>query len=442
LLRHGLGKIATAVGLLACLGAAVAGSPSAGAVLSGHVGDSGHSVPGTRRAHAHGPLGQVIQAVEDLHLPGAVIGVTGGTAGNYELAFGDARPGHAMRLDDHFRIGSITKTFTATVILELIDRHLLRLTDRLSTWEPRVPYAGRITIGMLLDMRSGIWDEGGTGPGGRPSLLSRWAAKNCAGHDPVCGRKVWTPQEIVNLAIRQGRAYPPGTWYYSDTNYVILGIIAQDVTRQPLGRLIRRLVLDPLHLRQTSFPVASLAVPKPATAGYLGNARGQYRLADVMNPSANFGFGNMISTLHDLRMWARDLARGALLTPATRRIRNRLVLTGDAAYPLAGTGVTTGLVVRYGLGLIDMSNLIGHNGFVPPSGYSAEMWSLPGGRGTVVELFNSITYCSGDFEYIADAVNVSLAQAAFGPGLYRIAGPEIGCPAGPAGHASTSPVRT
>jgi D-alanyl-D-alanine carboxypeptidase len=440
MLRRNLGKMAAAAGLVACLAAAAAGSRPVG-VAASRARPASLAVTTARTRPAPAGLGRVLRAVQALHLPGAVIGVTGDGRANYELAFGRARPGRIMTLGDHFRIGSITKTFTATLILELVDRHRLRLTDRISAWEPRVPDARRITIGMLLDMRSGIWDEGGTGPGGRPSLLSRWAARYCTGHDPVCGRTVWKPQQIVNLAIRQGRAYPPGTWYYSDTNYVILGIIAQDVMHEPLARMMRRLVLDPLHLHQTSFPVSTLAIPRPATAGYLGNARGQYRLADVMNPSANFAFGNMISTLPDLQRWARDLADGALLTRRTARVRDRAVLTPDAAYPLAGSGVTTGLVVRYGLGLVDLSNLIGHNGFVPPSGYSAEMWALPHGRGTVVELFNSITLCDGGTEYVADAVNASLAQAAFGPHLYRVAVPEIGCPAG-AAHAQTSPVRS
>jgi D-alanyl-D-alanine carboxypeptidase len=428
--------VAIVIGLLASLAAAVGASTPAGALSS-------HRSPLDVRRRGSGEIGRVIRVLEGLHVPGGAIGVTGGTAGTVERAFGVARPRHAMTLSDHFRIGSITKTFTATVILELVDRHRLRLSDRLSAWEPRVPDARRITVAMLLDMRSGIWDEGGTGPGGKPSLLSQWVSNHCRDHDLACGRRMWSPQEIVNLAIRQGRAYPPGTWYYSDTNYVILGIIAQDVTRRPLATLVRKLVLDPLHLTQTSFPVRSLAIPRPATVGYRPAGGGRYRVANVLSPSATFGYGNMISTLRDLQRWARDLARGALLVPRTSRVRDRVVDTGVTDYPLTGTGVSTSLVLRYGLGLTDLSNLLGHNGFVPPDGYSAEMWSLPRGRGTVVELFNSIATCEGA-EYLADAVNTSLVQAVFAPALYRVAGPELGCPPAPVRarkRAVTSPVR-
>jgi CubicO group peptidase (beta-lactamase class C family) len=177
--RHTGGTFAAGVGLLACVAAAMGAASSAGASPAAQGG----------RRHE---VDRVVSAVEALHLPGAVIGVTGGATGNFERAFGDARPGRAMALDDHFRVGSITKTFTATVVLELVDRHLLSLSDRLSAWEPLVPNARRITVAMLLDMRSGFWDEGGTGPGGRESLPSAWVS-----------------QEIVNLAIRQGAVSQP-----------------------------------------------------------------------------------------------------------------------------------------------------------------------------------------------------------------------------------------
>lgn len=417
--RMTLGSGIVACGLLACIGAA--------SVAASHGGGAPSA-----RTRAIQRLDRVVGAVQALRPPGAVIAVTGGPAGSYERAFGRASPGRAMSARDHFRIGSITKTFTATVLLQLVDRGKLSLTDRLSRWEPRVPGARRITVGMLLGMRSGIWDEGGTGPGGKPSLLSQWAMQHCTGTDPLCSRKVWTPQQIVNLAIRQGRAFAPGTWYYSDTNYVLLGIIATDVTHEPFAQLVRRMVLRPLGLRQTSFPVASTAMPRPATVGYVQGTGDSYQRAPVLNPSATFAAGNMISTVADLRKWSRAFAAGKLLSPRTRRLQRQFALTPDTSPPLAGAGVPTTMVVRYGLGMIDLGNLRGHNGFLPVDGYSAEMWALPGGRSTVVTLFNSITDCEGDF--LADAADSALAQAAFGTALYRTAAPaEIRCAPAPAG---------
>jgi D-alanyl-D-alanine carboxypeptidase len=330
-----------------------------------------------------------------------------------------------MRIGDHFRIGSVTKTFTATVILELVDRQVLSLGDRLSRWEPGVPGAQGITIAMLLGMRSGIWNEGGTGPGGRPSLLSEWVDRHCNGRDPACSGRIWAPQQIVNLAIRQGRAYAPGTWHYSDTDYVILGMIAQDVTDQPFGELVSRLVLNPLRLRHTSFPVTSTAMPSPAAAGYVQGARSTYQRGAVLNPSATFAAGNMISTLRDLQRWSRAFTAGELLRQQTRRLQRKLLSPPAAVPPLAGTGVSATLVLQYGLGLADLSNMLGYNGFLPVDGYSAEMWSLPRGGGTVVVLLNSVALCEGEF--LADALNSSLAQVAFGRALHRTGTTEVQC---------------
>src|SRR5205823_7247505 len=84
-----------------------------------------------------------------------------------------------------------------------------------------------------------------------------------------CG-KFWRPQQLVDLAIREGAAaYPPGIYYYSDTNYMILGIIAQKVMHQNLGSLVQRFILAPLHMHQTSMPTLTLTLPAPASSAYM-----------------------------------------------------------------------------------------------------------------------------------------------------------------------------
>ena len=117
-------------------------------------------------------LDLVVNQIKGYGIPGGVVGVTGGRIGSFQRAFGIAAPGQAMTLADHFRVGSVTKTFTATVILELVDRRRLSLDTPIAKWEPNIPNAKRITIRMLLGMRSGIWDEGGLGPEGQLSKLS------------------------------------------------------------------------------------------------------------------------------------------------------------------------------------------------------------------------------------------------------------------------------
>lgn len=263
------------------------------------------------------------------------------------------------------------------MILKLVQSHRLRLNDPISTWEPGVPNARRITIRMLLNMTSGIWDEGGVGPDGQPSSLSTLIEQNCGttGSEQRCSR-YWPPQTIVNLAIQDsknvthGPAYPPGVWYYSDTNYVILAIIAQDVTGKPFGVLLKDLVLDPLHLNQTSFPTRTLALPAPSATGHRININSDNQFTGYVaqlqpSPSALFGAGNVVSTVHDLQVWARALATGALLTPRLQRLRLQLVQTGLEFSPLVDTSPTIGLPVQYGLGIADAGGMLGHKGSCP-----------------------------------------------------------------------------
>jgi D-alanyl-D-alanine carboxypeptidase len=378
-------------------------------------------------------LGNAVNALNALDTPGYVLGVTGGDVGRFERAVGvrDLSTKKRMTLSTHFRIGSITKTFTATVILKLIEHGKLHLNDRISKWEPRVPNARRITIKMLLNMTSGIWDEGGTGPNGEPSTLSAFEVEWCdAKPTPSFCQHYFSPQKIVDLAIQDsknithGPAYPPGVWYYSDTNYVMLGIIAQRVTGKSFAYLLKKYVLDPLHLRQTSFPTRSLSLPSPAATGYRITENAEQQISYVPqlqpSPSSFFTAGAVVSTLHDLQIWARALGTGALLTPRMQRLRLQLVQAGLSFGPLTGTSPTVGIAGGYGLGIADVGRMLGHNGEVP--GYTAEMWYLPSVNGTVVALFNNTTPCVqtpkvGDI--LADAAWVSLAQNAFGSSLQR-----------------------
>jgi D-alanyl-D-alanine carboxypeptidase len=377
-------------------------------------------------------LDSVLGAVNALQVPGYVVGVTGGPVGRFDRAIGYANVAtkQPMTLNTHFRIGSITKTFTATVILKLVQSGRLHLNDRISIWEPRVPNARRITIKMLLDMTSGIWDEGGVGPDGQVSSYSAFIAEWCNGR-PVrrfC-QHYFSPQKIVDLAIQDskkithGPAYPPGVWYYSDTNYVLLGIIAQRVTGKPFGVLLKQLVLDPLHLTQTSFPTRSVSLPSPFAAPYRISVNSAHQITGYVpqlepSPSGLFTAGAIVSTLHDLQVWARALGTGELLTPAMQRLRLQLVQTNITFAPLVGTSPTIGLPVQYGLGIADAGGMFGHNGQVP--GYNAEMWYLPAVNGTVVALFNAITPCESTPDVpglLSDATFVSLADAAFGRSL-------------------------
>jgi D-alanyl-D-alanine carboxypeptidase len=391
----------------------------------------------TSGAKIRAQLTQLVAALNKLGVPGGVIGVTGGPVGRYSAKFGKAAPNTPMTLSTHFRIGSITKTFTATVILKLVEMGRLRLDQSIVRWEPRIPNAKRITIRMLLNMTSGIWDEGGAGPTGKTSLLGQWLSRHCRPKNPRpdCGR-FWRPQQLVDLAVQQGpAAYPPGIFYYSDTNYMILGIIAQKVMHTNLGWLVKRFILDPLHMHQTSMPTLTMQISPPGAVGYVGlplppNLPTHYAVSPSPSPSAFFGAGNIVSTLGDLRIWAQALGTGALLKPGTQRLRLQTLSTGGAIYPLPGTRSI--LPLSYGLGVATLGNLIGHNGELSPPGFTAEDWYLPSIKGSVVVLLNSATPCNGGL--MSDGVVGTVAQLAFGqvasgaasePGFLGIGCPQV-----------------
>ena len=216
---------------------------------------------------------------------------------------------------------------------------------------------------------------------------------------------------------------------------MILGIIARKVTGHPLGWLVQHLVLNPLHLKNTSFPTRTRSLPAPGTDGYASLpdivAPAKYSVVSEPSPSVWFGAGNMVSTLGDLEVWARALATGALLKPSTQRLRLKLMGIGSVELPLTNPPIDglpvsgpppTALAMGYGLGIIGAGGMLGHDGVLTIPGYSAELWYVPKVGGTVVVLMNSVTQCA-DGPLLSSATSTSLAEMAFSRGLNRISEP-------------------
>jgi D-alanyl-D-alanine carboxypeptidase len=340
--------------------------------------------PGSAGAQALSPeLGAQVDALAAAQMqssafPGLVVGLVAPGRGTYLKAYGaaalaDNRP---MAAGDRFRIGSVTKTFTATVILRLVEQGRLHLRDRLARWYPRVRNSRLITIRMLLNHSSGI-------PEAPNRLFAAWVASR--------GRRVFTAAEMIRAAARLTPKFRPGHGYfYSNTDYTLLGQIAERVSGRSIDTLYRRWVIDPLHLRQTAYrPDSSL--PLPNARGYLlaGSER-----ADTTDWSFSWAgtAGGMTSTVPDLLRYGPALATGrGLLTPAMQR--RRLLDAVDSGQ--------SGL--RYGLGIFTVpievapgrfETLVGHDGEV--AGYNAIVFYSPTHRATFVVLGN--TSPSLDFE--------------------------------------------
>ncbi|QFZ23072.1 serine hydrolase domain-containing protein [Saccharothrix syringae] len=268
-------------------------------------------------------------------------------AGTAEV--GSPRP---VPTDGRFRVGSVTKTFVATVVLQLVGEGRVELDAPVSRYLPGLlPDGDRITVRHLLQHTSGLYN------------YTQDLPLDPDGYEAI-RYKTWTPAELVALATAKPLDFQPGTgWNYSNTNYVVVGMLVERVTGRPYGDAVAQRVLRPLGLRDTSVPGTRVQVPGPHAHGYVRVAG---EVADIteINPSVAYSAGEMISTTEDLGRFVDALLDGRLLRPA----QQRELLTTVQAGPGQG----------YGLGIESTElpcgvTVWGHGGGIP--GYSTLMMS-------------------------------------------------------------------
>jgi D-alanyl-D-alanine carboxypeptidase len=289
--------------------------------------------------------------------PGLVVGIWAPGKGRFVRAFGvsDLATNTPMELDDHLRIASNTKTFTATAVLQLVDKGCLGLDDHLSKFIAGIPYGDQITIKELLNMTAGVYDYTNN-----EALISEYV------NNPLLPN--FTPEEILQVIEQNQPAFPPGTRaVYTNSNYFLLGLIVEKVTRRPLGQVIQTEILDKLGMTNTSYPTTPV-MPQPYSHGYYPINAALPSDVTESNPNFAAGAGAMVSTLGDLRIWVKALATGTLLTPATQELRLETVDLGNG--------------IRYGLGISEIDGFIGHNGAI--LGYGSAMYYLPSSDATFV----------------------------------------------------------
>lgn len=224
----------------------------------------------------------------------------------------DLRSGARMKPSMQIPIGSVSKTMSTTVILQLVHEGRLRLNDTLDRWYPQVPKARHISIANLLNMSSGIPDV--------QNLKIRMFA-TALSSDP---QSRWTPDELIAIAAKMPRAFDvPGSAYsYSNMNTVILGRIAEQVTGRPFEMLLRERVWGPLGMTRTFMDSSGrLQAPNSQTYSVLAPiVMGEPpRLVGTTTWSQSYlwAAGGVASTIADLHVWARALGTGeGVLSPA------------------------------------------------------------------------------------------------------------------------------
>jgi len=300
-------------------------------------------------------------------VPGAVVSLNIPGQISYDKAFGvaDTATGAPMVLDDHARIGSVTKTFTGTAILQLVDQGRVRLSDPISQYVDGVPSGDVITLDLLGRMRSGLPDYSET-----DTFLKRVYTELPTGPDAFAT----TPRQLVDAAFQQPMAFAPGSDYkYSNTNTVLLGMVVEKVSGLSLRDYFQQNIFGPLGLSNTSYPSNGL-MPLPFAHGYTKAPDGKILDASLWNPSWGDAAGVIVSNAADMTTWAAALGRGTLLRPDTQTQR----LSG-------GTEPAPGL--SYDFAIFTAHGWLGHNGDIP--GYATVVVYLPERDATLVVFVNS-----------------------------------------------------
>ena len=252
------------------------------------------------------PLRHALDRYVASGVPGAVVLVRDGDR-TTRITSGVGRLGSRdpVRATDRFRVGSLTKTYTATVVLQLVGEGRLSLQDTVERWLPgRVPNGANVTLRQLLSHTGGLGDYFQ-----HPGFFDPFFAGDV--------RHFWSPQDLVDAAVAEPPIFAPGTgWQYSNTGYVLLGLVVQSATRESIQSHLQRRIFGPLRLRDTSFDVQPEIAGRHAH-GYSRIPSATQDLADVTDwsPSYAWSAGAIVSTADDTATFYRALLSGRVLRP-------------------------------------------------------------------------------------------------------------------------------
>lgn len=267
------------------------------------------------------------------------------------------------------RIGSVTKTFTGTLVLQLVQDGRLSLDDPIGKYFPDIPRGNDVTVRMLMNMTSGIASYS-LDPTFQREIFS----------DPT---KQWNPDQLIAMGLALPRPFEPGAEFdYSNTNTLILGRLVEKLTGTSYAEALKARIIDPLHLTGTSLPGPEGALPSPHPTGLTlqGLPDGQTTPQDATawNPSWGWAAGALTSTASDLLVYGRALGTGqGLLDERTQALRYASI-PGPAGYGLA-------------VGCID--GWLGHTGEIP--GFNATLYYDTRSDTTIAVMVNS-DILSGD----------------------------------------------
>jgi len=268
--------------------------------------------------------------------------------------------GEPMDEKSAFRIASVTKTFTGTAVLILVDEGLISLDSSIAFYLPEknIPSGNLITVRMLGNMTSGLFNYSDD-----PEMWKLFAASGYT--------MTFPPDSLIAISFRQPMNFVPGTGYeYCNTNTVLLGLLLEKITGKPASQVIYEKVLQPLNLKNT-YMGGPFFMTGPYTHGYAIEDQGMLD-ATNFNPSWGYTAGAIISNLDDMNKWARYLAEGTLLSDAMKTERFNF---GPEHYGFCIESI------KY-----KNEKWVGHPGSIP--GYNTQVWYNAARKTTMVVYSN------------------------------------------------------
>ncbi|MFF6833661.1 serine hydrolase domain-containing protein [Streptomyces sp. NPDC012438] len=367
-------RLVVSATLIAALAAGVAPATGASAAPRTPAVPQAPAAPAAKTVPApdmKGVVAALDAAVAD-GAPGAMARFSGpGGVQSRTVGVQDRVKGTPMDVRSRFRIGSVSKTFSAVVLLQLVQEKRLKLDSPVNTYLPGLLPDDRITVRHLLTHRSGLADY--TDP---------MFADTVPGFESVRNR-VFGYRELVKLSLALPRTTEPGVSYkYSNANFVVVGMLIEKLTGKPVADAYQRRVFKPLGLRDTSYVHPDTRIAGRHVRGYLYPDAAGDPLVDSTEQTASWAqsAGAVISSPADLNAFTEALMSGRLLSPAMMEAMTTVTPTDTAGARSYGLGLR-----RYDLSC--GTRVYGHTGTV--QGFYTYAFSTRDGRRSLSAMANS-----------------------------------------------------
>lgn len=325
---------------------------------------------------------QQLRAALKAGAPGAFVAVSDVDAGPYPIqtvGMADLAARRPMDPRLRFRVASVTKTFTAALVMQLVGEGKIGLDQPIQRYLPKgtLPPNWKASVRQVLQHRAGFYDYG-------VHLLNQKANGTVDNFETYLRNVVYQPQQMVDMAVRRGPQSRSGTSYlYTNTDYLLLGMAIEKATGQTYGQALTSRIFGPLRMTQSYYPVPEKKIAGPHITGYLSeDDRSKPPVnATEQNMTWMNSAGGIISNAADLQRFHRALLGGRLVRPAL--LRQMLIALPYSKGPHKGA---------YGLGLKDYTlpcgqHVVGHDGVV--QGYQTQLFSTVDGRRQVVIFANA-----------------------------------------------------